>query len=279
MPGPVPAGRLLKRTPLLCRWVDGASSSLSFSSAVLPPPSPRTNHSPGSAIPQSRREGLYTKEKWLPSKTAIIVCDMWDLHHCQNAVTREGEMAPRMNQVLEKARGEGVLIIHAPSSCMKPYEGIRPRAREVRAHGRPLPDDRRVVPPDPGRGSAVYPIDQADGGEDDDLAEHAAWAKELEAKGLNPRAPVDEADRRAAHRPGEGRHQRLRRRDLEPARGPRHQQRDPLGVHLNMCVLGRPFGLRQMAKNGKNVVLMRDMTDTMYNPQRPPFVSHHAAPT
>ena len=47
-----------------------------------------------------------------------------------------------------------------------------------------------------------------------------------------------------------------------------------------MCVLGRPFGLRQMAKNGKNVVLMRDMTDTMYNPAkcavRQPL---HAAPT
>jgi type 1 glutamine amidotransferase len=41
-----------------------------------------------------------------------------------------------------------------------------------------------------------------------------------------------------------------------------------------MCVLGRPFGLRQMAKNGKNVVLMRDMTDTMYNPLKRPFVSH-----
>jgi nicotinamidase-related amidase len=34
-----------------------------------------------------------------------------------------------------------------------------------------------------------------------------------------------------------------------------------LGVHTNMCVLGRPFGLRQLAKNGKNVVLMRDMTE------------------
>ena len=47
-----------------------------------------------------------------------------------------------------------------------------------------------------------------------------------------------------------------------------------LGVHTNMCVLGRPFGLRQMAKNGKTVVLMRDMTDTMYNPRSAPFVSH-----
>jgi hypothetical protein len=34
------------------------------------------------------------KEQWLPSRTAIIVCDMWDLHHCKNAVTREGGDGP-----------------------------------------------------------------------------------------------------------------------------------------------------------------------------------------
>ena len=43
-----------------------------------------------------------------------------------------------------------------------------------------------------------------------------------------------------------------------------------------MCVLGRPFAIRQMVKLGKNVALMRDMTDTMYNPERPPGVSHFA---
>lgn len=29
-----------------------------------------------------------------------------------------------------------------------------------------------------------------------------------------------------------------------------------------------------MVKVGKNVALMRDMTDTMYNPERPPGVDH-----
>ena len=48
------------------------------------------------------------------------------------------------------------------------------------------------------------------------------------------------------------------------------------GVHLNMCVLGRPFAIRQMTALGKEVALMRDMTDTMYNPERPPGVSHFA---
>jgi hypothetical protein len=47
-----------------------------------------------------------------------------------------------------------------------------------------------------------------------------------------------------------------------------------MGVHANMCVLGRPFSIRQMVYQGQNVVLMRDMTDSMYNPRMPPFVSH-----
>jgi hypothetical protein len=46
------------------------------------------------------------------------------------------------------------------------------------------------------------------------------------------------------------------------------------GVHLNMCVLGRPFAIRQQVYLGKNVALMRDFTDTMYNPERPPGVDH-----
>ena len=47
-----------------------------------------------------------------------------------------------------------------------------------------------------------------------------------------------------------------------------------MGVHTNMCVLGRPFGLRNMARSGKNVVLVRDLTDTMYNSRKWPYVSH-----
>lgn len=219
---------------------------------------------------------LYTSEQWLPSKTAIIVCDMWDLHHCKNAVIREGEMAPRMNQVLEKARNQGVFIIHAPSSCMKPYEGTpaRERAKSAPPAAR-LPDKiagwcKQI----PAEEKAIYPIDQTDGGEDDDPVEHAAWAKELAARGLNPKAPwtkqievlrIDQA-KDAISDSGTEIWNLLEARGIDNV--------ILMGVHVNMCVAGRPFGLRQMAKNGKHVVLMRDLTDAMYNPQRWPFVSH-----
>jgi hypothetical protein len=28
------------------------------------------------------------RQSWRTNETAIIVCDMWDLHHCRNAVKR-----------------------------------------------------------------------------------------------------------------------------------------------------------------------------------------------
>ena len=37
---------------------------------------------------------------------------------------------------------------------------------------------------------------------------------------------------------------------------------------------GRPFGIRQLVKLGFNVVLVRDLTDTLYDPRERPFVSH-----
>ena len=47
-----------------------------------------------------------------------------------------------------------------------------------------------------------------------------------------------------------------------------------MGVHTNMCVLGRLFSIRQMVYQGQSVVLMRDLTDSMYSPKMHPFVNH-----
>jgi nicotinamidase-related amidase/type 1 glutamine amidotransferase len=215
-------------------------------------------------------------ETWNANQTAIIVCDMWDYHHCLNAVRRGTEMAPRMNDVLKNARDRGAIIIHAPSSCTATYadHAARKRAQSIkRVDNLPIEIGKWCYKiPEEERGK--YPIDQTDGGEDDDLVEHAAWAKKLAAMGRNPKAPWKaqmaaleiDAQRDFISDNGEEIWSILERNDCRNV--------ILLGVHTNMCVLGRPFGLRQMAKNGKNVVLMRDMTDTMYNPKMSPFVSH-----
>src|SRR5215208_2790636 len=74
-------------------------------------------------------------QAWPAAKTAVIVCDMWDAHHCLNAVRREEEMVPRMEEFLTRARARGALIIHAPSSCMDPYKDHPARKRAQSAPG------------------------------------------------------------------------------------------------------------------------------------------------
>ncbi len=218
---------------------------------------------------------LSRQEHWNPAESAIVVCDMWDLHHCLNATRRGGELAPRMNEVIKAARKLGFTIIHAPSSCVKAYENHPARKHVLDTpKAKSLPKEIDLwCKQIPSEEAGQYPIDQSDGGEDDDPVEHQKWAEELKARGRNPRAPwkkqMDALEIHDADYISDSgseiwsvmEHRKIRNVIL-------------LGVHTNMCVLGRPFGLRQMARNGKNVVLMRDMTDTMYNPQRAPFVSH-----
>ena len=229
----------------------------------------------------SKQDGTFAVrekiETWSPSQTAIIVCDMWDAHHCLNAVRRETEMAPRLNEVLKAARNEGVLIIHAPSSCMDPYKdhpGRNLAQSAPTAKNLPAEIDqwcRHIPEEDKGK----YPIDQTDGGEDDDLEEHRIWHEKLAAMGRNPKAPwKSQVDLLTIENGDAISDSGVEIWNLLESRGIKNVVL--CGVHTNMCVLGRPFGLRQMAKNGKNVVLMRDMTDTMYNPAKAPFVSHFA---
>ena len=47
-----------------------------------------------------------------------------------------------------------------------------------------------------------------------------------------------------------------------------------MGVHTNICILNRAFGVREMKRLGFNVVVARDLTDAMYDPRTRPFVSH-----
>ncbi|QDU76329.1 Trehalose utilization [Bremerella volcania] len=227
--------------------------------------------------PDSGRYHQLTREEiWKPSETAIIVCDVWDLHHCQNAVLRAQEFAPRLNRLLAHARDQGVTIIHAPSGCMEHYAQHAARARaKLVAPSPTLPDEiTKWCYQIPSEEKGVYPIDQSDGGEDDAPEQHAKWAAELEGRGLNPKVPWSkqtdlltiDSEKDYISDKGDEVWNILAAKGIDNV--------ILTGVHTNMCVLGRPFGLRQLAKNGKNVVLMRDMTDTMYNPGAWPFVGH-----
>ena len=166
-----------------------------------------------------------------------------------------------MNDLVKKARQRGMLIIHCPSDTMKFYEGAPGRKLAQTAKpAEPKVPLQRWCKLDPAR-EAPLPIDDADGGCDDSpqCKTFSAWKQQIPAIEIRDGdAITDSAEA----------YYLMRERGITNVL--------VMGVHLNMCVLGRPFAIRQMVHVGKNVALMRDMTDTMYNPDKPPKVSHFA---
>ena len=149
----------------------------------------KVERGPDGGITKSER--VTREEIWPASKTAIIVCDVWDYHHCLNAVRRLNEFGPRLNEVLTEARRRGATIIHAPSDCMETYAAHPARHRALAAPvADNLPSDiRHWCSQISIESNASYPIDQSDGGEDDDPAEHSEWAGKLKKLGRNPNMP------------------------------------------------------------------------------------------
>ena len=205
---------------------------------------------------------------WKPEKTAIIVCDMWDDHWCKSASRRVGEMAPALNAMLKAARAKGIFIIHAPSSVVDFYKNTPQRNLAQKAPFAKAPIKLSTSPRwgtawcwTDGRREGVLPIDDSDmgcscKGEKCEIRE--AWKRQNKL--------IDMVKGDALTDNGQETYNLLAERQIDNV--------ILCGVHLNMCVLGRPFAIRQMVKLGKNVALMRDMTDTMYNPERPPGVDH-----
>jgi nicotinamidase-related amidase len=200
---------------------------------------------------------------WEARRTALVICDMWDTHTCPNSAARVSEMAPRVNEFAKAARARGVLIIHCPSDTMGFYKDHpgRKLAQSAPVAASPVPLERWCKI-DLTR-EAPLPIDDTDGGCDGERT----WKKGDPYPWTRQHAAIEIMDGDAITDSAEA-YNLMRQRGIENV--------IVCGVHLNMCVLGRPFAIRQMVQQGQRVALVRDLTDTMYNPERAPQVSHFA---
>jgi nicotinamidase-related amidase len=190
----------------------------------------------------------------VPSKSAIIITDMWDKHWCQGATHRVGLIAEKMEPLLAAARDAGILIIHAPSETMDFY---------ANAPGRRLAETApHLTPPaELTFADAPLPIDDSDEGCDTPGDKpHKAWSRENQALTIAPGDVI--SDR------GDEIYNVLVQHRIDTVLF--------MGVHANMCILNRSFGVRQLSKWGLRCVLVRDLTDAMYNPASRPFVTHAA---
>ena len=227
----------------------------------LPLPARRTKPTGTFTVPlRSRVQAFKSREEWQEvdfereleiAESAIVICDMWDRHWCQGATDRVGDIARKMNPLLRAARAKGIQIVHCPSECIDYYADWPQRRRVLLAQAAEPPRIELPRPP--------LPIDDSDGGCDSGQKPwYMAWTKQHgdleigEFDGIS-----DNGDEVYNFFAQEGIKNILM-----------------MGVHTNMCVLGRGFAIRPMTERRINCILVRDLTDAMYNPEKSPYVSH-----
>jgi nicotinamidase-related amidase len=214
-----------------------------------------------------RRGDQVERVAWKPAETAVIICDMWDDHTCNGAARRVAELAPKVDAFVSAARARGVLIVHAPSDVIKFYDGTPQRQRALAAPAAvpPMPIRTRELMPER---EGQLPIDDSDWCDcrpKCDIKARSAngwpWTRQIATIRIQPEDAVSAQGQEIYN--------------LFEQRGIKNVIL--CGVHTNICVLKRSFGIRQLVLLGKNVALARDLTDCLYDPAKPPHVAHDKA--
>jgi len=191
---------------------------------------------------------------------ALLLCDLWDRHWCRLAEAGTDRIAQLAAPVVERFRGGGGLVIHAPSDTMAAY-GDRPARRRVSdLPSVDIPElDLRPRPPHPRSAAGqchCQPI----------CAEGHPWTAQ------HPAVRIDETDYVLDTGP-----------ELWAVLG--HEkivQVFVAGVHTNICVLGRGFGVEAMVRRGISCALVADLTEAMpasMTPETVEYVEDNWCPT
>lgn len=195
---------------------------------------------------------IAVQDSFSPNESAVLICDMWDTHWCESATIRVNILAGRINALINVARQRGVQIIHSPSDTIEFYKNTPQRQAIANIASIDLPKPFNL--PDP-----ALPIDDSDRGCDTgECNHHKAWTRQ--------HPTIEIADGDVISETGTEIYNLIHVLGIKKLFF--------TGVHTNMCVLDRSFGIKQMTRWGIDCVLVRDLTDSMYSPKRAPYVSH-----
>jgi hypothetical protein len=201
-----------------------------------------------------------TPATWPAARTALVLCDVWDRHTCRGAEERLARLLPRMAQVAGRIRDLGGLVVHAPSETMRFYEGAPARLRALAAP--PVEPPANLEHDDP-----RLPLDATDPCDTCPDEEHPRWERGMPVPWTRQHAAIEiDQERDVVSDSGRELYAVYRARGIEHVL--------EMGVHTNMCILNRSFSIKQMVRWGMQPVLIRDLTDALYSPADPPYVSH-----
>lgn len=203
------------------------------------------------------------------SKTAVVISDMWDKHWCKGATKRVNELAPKINEAITQLRNSGVTIVHCPSDTSSFYANNPALDKTKNIQGtywsqdphwlykyenKLIPEITNIADPN---------MVQCDCGPNKcDSENGVVWKRQNEAIKIDEDKDYICMDNKKIY-------DLLKSKEIEYVL--------MMGVHTNMCILNRHFGIKKLLLNKIQPILIRDMTDGMLPRECKPFKDHFSA--
>ena len=188
-----------------------------------------------------------TTERVDPRHVGVIAVDVWNYHWCKTATMRVDAIVPRINQALDGARALGMTVMLCPSDVVDNYVGFPQRETVLAMPLLPVPKVLDVeCPPAPDAGGCACGSERC-------LVNYG-W------DGMHPALRIGAEDL-------------LPDSQAEVYTICRQHGLTHLiyaGFHTQVCLLGKPMGLKSMKSAGLRCFLARDLTDAHpgYDPAR-----------
>ncbi|MHB1556109.1 MAG: NPCBM/NEW2 domain-containing protein [Isosphaeraceae bacterium] len=182
-----------------------------------------------------------------PRRVGVIAVDVWNYHWCKTATMRVDALVPRIDRALEAARALGMTVMLCPSDVVDNYVGYPQREAVFALPRVDVPSPVEVTcPPAPDAGGCACGRERC--------AVNYGW------DGMHPGLRIGPDDLMPDTRAEV--YAICRKHDLTHL--------IYVGFHTQVCLLGKPMGLKAMKSAGLTCVLARDMTDAHpgYDPAR-----------
>lgn len=209
----------------------------------------------------ARKSDISQTLSWDLEKTACVVIDMWDQHWCKGATKRVGELIPPMNKFLNFLRDGGLkMVAFCPTSVADSEahkdSSARKRAKQYSNEKVDFPTESTI----PDIQSVIDPYAvQCDC--EPKCARGKPWTRQNANLVIDAEKDMifDEKEYYIFHA-----FEELGIKNLFF-----------LGVHANMCMIYRRFGMKNFNSLKKyNIVLLRDLTDSMTPREEKPYADH-----
>lgn len=178
-----------------------------------------------------------------PSKTAVIVVDMWDRHWCKTYTARVANLVPRMNLAVTVARKLGIQVVWAPSDVVGFYADHPARKAMQATPAHPAPATIEFDPPPAPKG------DHCECGPDQPCPNARVWTRQQASLVIGERDLIADCNNA----------QELF--NLCAERG--IDTLIYMGVASNMCVCYRSMGMINARRHGLRVLFVGDLVESI----------------